>query len=120
MHITLIIALILSATNLESSSAPPTSSNDLFQQSSSIYFSNLKKVLKNIYFQLNKNLTLYCGCSFDSNKQIDHDSYNYSPRTKSNKRSHRLEFEHVVPASVLGKNLQFWKEPICTKKNGKV
>ncbi len=119
MQITLIISLILSATTLQSPSAPTTITNDLFHQSKSVSFSELKRTLKSIYLQSNKNRTFYCNCSFDSNKQIDHTSCNYSPRKESNQRSHRLEFEHVVPAHALGKNLQCWREPICTKKNGK-
>ena len=117
MHIPLIISLILSATTLPSIS--PTTHQELFQQSNSISFSQSKRTLKSIYLQSNKNRTLYCSCSFDTNKQIDHDSCKYSPRIKSNKRSHRLEFEHVVPAHALGKNLQCWKEPICSKRDGK-
>jgi deoxyribonuclease I len=56
---------------------------------------------------------------FDTNKQIDTNSCNYSPRIKSNKRSQRLELEHIVPAHGLGKNLQYWKEPVCQKRNEK-
>jgi deoxyribonuclease I len=119
MQITLIISLILSATTLQSPPVPPFTHNDLFKTSDSISFSKSKRTLKSIYLRSNKNLTLYCGCSFDTNKKINHESCNYSPRIKSNQRSHRLEFEHVVPAHALGKNLQCWKEPICTKKNGK-
>ena len=117
MQIPLIISLVLSATTLPSIS--PITHQELFQQSNSISFSKSKRTLKNIYLQSNKNRTLYCSCSFDTNKQIDHDSCNYSPRIKSNKRSHRLEFEHVVPAHALGKNLQCWKEPICLRMDGK-
>ena len=117
MQIPIIISLVLSATTLPSIS--PTTQQELFQKSNSISFFKSKRTLKNIYLQSNKNHTFYCGCSFDTNKTIDHDSCNYSPRIKSNKRSHRLEFEHIVPAHALGKNLQCWKKPICEKRNGK-
>ena len=117
MQIPLIISLALSATTLPSIS--PIIHQELFKQSNSISFFKSKRTLKNIYLQSNTNRTLYCSCSFDTNKQIDHDSCNYSPRIKSNKKSnkrtHRLEFEHIVPAYALGKNLQYWKEPICEK-----
>jgi deoxyribonuclease-1 len=116
MQIPLIISLVLSATTLPSIS--PTTQQELFQQSNSNSFSKSRRTLKNIYLQSNKNRTLYCSCSFDTNKQIDHDSCKYSPRIKSNKRSQQLEFEHVVPAHLLGKNLQCWKEPICSKRDG--
>jgi deoxyribonuclease I len=117
MQISLIISLVLSATTLPSIS--PTTQQELLQQSNSISFSKSKRTLKNIYLQSNKNRTLYCSCSFDTNKQIDHDSCKYSPRIKSNKRSQQLEFEHVVSAHLLGKNLECWKEPICSKRDGK-
>jgi deoxyribonuclease-1 len=117
MQIPLIITLILSATTLPSIS--PNTHQELFRQSNSISVSKSKRTLKSIYLQSNKNRTLYCSCSFDSDKQIDHDSCNYSPRIKSNKRSQQLEFEHVVPAHLLGKILQCWKKPICSKRNGK-
>ena len=117
MQTLLIISLILSATTLPS--IPPTIHQELLQQSNSISFSQSKRTPKSIYLKSNKNHTFYCGCSFDSDKQIDHDSCNYSPRIKSNKRSQQLEFEHVVTAHALGKNLQCWKKPICSKKDGR-
>ena len=117
MQIPLIISLILSATTLPS--ITPNTHQELFQQSNSISFSKSKRTLKNIYLQSNKNRTLCCSCFFDTNKQIDHDSCKYSPRIKSNKRSQQLEFEHVVPEHLLGKNLQCWNEPICSKRDGK-
>ena len=50
---------------------------------------------------------------------IDHHSCKYSPRVKSKKCSHRLEFEHVAPVPTLGKNLQCLKKPIYSKRDGK-
>ena len=88
-------------------------------KSNSISFSKSKKHVKNIYLQSKKNYTIYCSCSFDSNKQIDHTSCNYSPHKDKIKRSYRLEFEHIVPAHALGKNLKCWKKPICEKRNEK-
>lgn len=41
------------------------------------------------------------------------------PRNKTNKRSRKLEFEHIVPTFTLGNNLRCWKKPICQKKNKK-
>lgn len=34
------------------------------------------------------------------------------------KRSHRLEWEHMMPAEHFGKQLACWREPLC-EKNGK-
>ena len=118
MQTILILTLILSVNTIQGKPLPHFGDYEP-HKSNSIVFSKSKKHLKNIYLQSNKNYTFYCGCSFDSNKQIDHTSCNYSPRRVKNKRSHRLEFEHIVPAHALGKNLQCWKEPICEKRNGK-
>jgi deoxyribonuclease I len=118
MQTILIFTLIVSANTLQGKPLPHFRDYEP-HKSNSISFSKSKKHLKNIYLQSNKNYTIYCGCSFDSNKQIDHTSCNYSPRKETNKRSHRLEFEHIVPAYAFGKNLQCWKEPICEKSNGR-
>jgi deoxyribonuclease I len=118
MKTILILALIVSANTLQGKSLSHFGVGGS-HKSNSISFSKSKKNLKSIYLQSNKNRTLYCSCSFDTNKQIDTNSCNYSPRINSNKRSQRLEFEHIVPAHALGKNLQCWKEPICEKRNGK-
>jgi deoxyribonuclease I len=118
MKTILILTLILSANTLQGKPLLHFGGYES-HKSNSISFSKSKKTLKSIYLQSNKNRTLYCSCSFDINKQIDHTSCNYSPRKETNKRSHRLEFEHIVPTHALGKNLQCWKEPICEKRNGK-
>ena len=118
MKVILILTLIVSANTLQEKPLPHFGGYEPYK-SNSISFSKSKKHLKKIYLQSNKNFTIYCGCSFDSNKQIDHTSCNYSPHKDKNKRSHRLEFEHIVPAHALGKNLQCWKEPICEKRNKK-
>jgi deoxyribonuclease I len=118
MQTILILTIIVSANTLQGKPLPHFGDYEPYK-SNSIVFSKSKKHLKNIYLQSNKNYTFYFGCSFDSNKQIDHTSCNYSPRKDTNKRSHRLEFEHIVPAHALGKNLQCWKEPICEKRNRK-
>jgi endonuclease I len=114
MQIPLIISLILSATTLPS--ITPTTHQELFQQSNSISFSKSKKTLKSIYLQSDKNHTFYCSCSFDTNKQIDHDSCKYSPRSKSNKRSQQLEFEHVVPAHYTRKEPAMLEETYLFKE----
>jgi deoxyribonuclease I len=118
MKIILILTLILSANTLQEKPLLHFGGYES-QKSNSISFSKSKKHLKNIYLQSNKNYTIYCGCSFDSNKQIDHASCNYFPSKDINKRSQRLEFEHIVPAHALGKNLQCWKKPICKNRDGR-
>jgi deoxyribonuclease I len=89
------------------------------QPSASHSFSQSKKKLMKLYINANKTSTLYCGCSFNADKNIDSSTCGYVPRTTTNNRSRRLEWEHVMPAHTFGKNLQCWKEKICTKRNGK-
>ena len=118
MCFSLILTIILSASTFQESPHLPIDSVK-GQTPSNIFFNKSKKFLQKIYLRSNKNLTFYCGCSFNLKKEIDNESSNYSPKNKINKRSRRHEFEHVVPASKIGKNLECWKEPICKKRNGK-
>lgn len=104
-------------------------------------FSNAKKKAeKEVYFDRFK--TFYCGCDFvfDDVNDIDNDgdtketkvnpaSCGYKPRNsvtssgKENKRASRIEWEHVMPANLIGGHLDQWKNPqnydACKKKNGK-
>ena len=72
-----------------------------------------------IYLDAGVEETLYCGCGFNSEKKINQSVCGYKPRKKTNKRSQRLEWEHVMPAFKFGKVLRCWREPICTKFNGR-
>lgn len=48
----------------------------------------------------------YCGCRFSGN-QVDLDSCGYQPR-KNPRRAARIEWEHIVPAWVIGQQRQCW------------
>lgn len=61
--------------------------------------------------------TIYCGCKFDEQLNIDHKSCGYEPR--DSKRANKIEWEHLVPASWFGRQRECWREPLCEKKNGK-
>ncbi len=61
--------------------------------------------------------TIYCGCKFDEQLNIDHKGCGYEPR--ENRRANIVEWEHLVPASWFGKQRECWREAICEKKNGK-
>jgi deoxyribonuclease-1 len=61
--------------------------------------------------------TIYCGCKYDKQLNIDHKSCGYEPEER--KRANKVEWEHLVPASWFGKQKECWREPICEKKNGK-
>ncbi len=59
----------------------------------------------------NHQNTFYCNCVY-SNKTVDLKSCGYLVQ-KNKTRATRLEWEHIVPLSILGKNLPCWKQPIC-------
>ncbi|KRW58512.1 endonuclease [Pseudomonas sp. TTU2014-080ASC] len=64
-----------------------------------------KQIARQIYAA--QPTTFYCGCRFRGN-QIDLASCGYQPR-KQPERARRLEWEHVVPAWVIGHQRQCWK-----------
>ena len=104
-------------------------------------FSNAKKKAeKEVYSD--KFKTFYCRCDFvfDDVNDIDNDgdrketkilpkSCGYKARKavtssgKENKRASRIEWEHVMPAHIIGGSLPQWKKPKsfseCKKSNGK-
>ncbi len=62
--------------------------------------------------------TLYCGCAFDRAKRPDLAACGYrSPGGGA--RAHRVEVEHVVPASWLGRGHACWSEPLCRSASGR-
>lgn len=84
-------------------------------------FSKAKNFLHRvIYGEAATRKTFYCGCSYDSGKNVDFESCGYSHR-KNLKRARRIEWEHVVPAAAFGKNLPEWKNghPECVDSKGK-
>ena len=69
------------------------------------------------------NATFYCGCTFEpkgtSGGKIDKTSCSYDGDLQKNKnRSKRLEWEHIVPASLMpARSFQCWNEGLsaCTE-----
>ena len=78
-------------------------------------FTEAKKVAAQVYKGQEK--TFYCGCDYNNEKRIDHDSCGYTVRSNK-KRAERLEWEHVVPAHAFGHTRECWREPICETKKG--
>ncbi len=62
--------------------------------------------------------TLYCDCTYDEEQKIDLTSCGLEALTEIS-RAHRVEAEHVVPASRMGNKLPCWIEPLCTRSSGK-
>ena len=68
-------------------------------------FQEAKKVAWKLYAGHEK--TFYCGCEYKGNR-VDLASCGYQPR-KNAQRAARVEWEHVVPAWVIGHQRQCWK-----------
>lgn len=68
-------------------------------------FKEAKKVAWALY--KDKPITFYCGCRYQGNK-VDLESCGYSVRKNAN-RANRVEWEHVVPAWVIGHQRQCWQ-----------
>lgn len=81
-------------------------------------FAGAKRILeRDIYNTLERRVTLYCGCEYSEKKIVDHDSCGYIPDWRFYSRSNRIEWEHIVPASWFGRDLQCWKDhkEVCPK-----
>ena len=68
-------------------------------------FANAKKVLPSVFAGMEEDF--YCGCRY-TGKSVDLAGCGYRPR-KSFERASRIEWEHVVPAWVLGQQRQCWQ-----------
>lgn len=81
-------------------------------------FNKAKKMLeRNVYDK--HRITLYCAAAFDSSKHV------ISPvgfqSLKYEKRSKKIEWEHVVPAENFGRTFKEWRDgdPQCINSKGK-
>lgn len=70
-------------------------------------FPEAKKLLEKTY--ADHRIDRYCGCSFDSKRNVDLASCGYSVR-KNAERASRIEIEHVVPAENLGRQFPCWQQ----------
>jgi deoxyribonuclease-1 len=75
-------------------------------------FNEAKKSLYKIYQEHRE--TFYCSCLFDEFGHI----ITLGPYLPENTPAEqlKLEWEHIVPASLLGKNLSCWNKESCTVK----
>ncbi len=69
-------------------------------------FPGAKRILPRVYSGM--EVDFYCGCRYQG-KAVDWASCGYQPR-KSETRASRIEWEHVVPAWVLGHQRQCWQQ----------
>lgn len=76
------------------------------------HFGEAKRLAKRIY--ADHRLTFYCGCRYDKHNQINLRSCGYQVQGNA-KRAHRLEWEHIMPVSLWGKDFPCWKNAVCCK-----
>ena len=79
-------------------------------------FSTAKKWLYDkIYYD--HRMTFYCGCRYDTDRQVDLTSCGVIPR-KNADRAKRVEAEHVFPAHQFGNFRECWRAPekVCGEK----
>ena len=86
-------------------------------------FGTAKRLAATIHEEIGREITIYCGCPYvrtgRSGGDLDRDACGLAAR-KNEKRSDRLEWEHVVPASWIGERHGCWTEghPDCLKNDG--
>lgn len=66
-----------------------------------------------VYHDRNDHGSFYCGCSWEwvgrSGGRVDASSCGYRTRAQPN-RAERIEWEHIVPASLFGQQRQCWQQ----------
>jgi deoxyribonuclease-1 len=81
-------------------------------------FAQAKRLMALIY--RDHRTEFYCGCRFSDSGDVEVASCNYVP-ARPNRRSRRIEWDHVVPAEAFGRTFAEWRDghPDCVRKNGK-
>ena len=76
----------------------------LFASQSDPSFQQVKKIARIIW--ADHRIDMYCHCKFDKQLQVDWKSCGYEPGDML--RAKRIEWEHIVPASWLGRHRACW------------
>jgi len=107
----------------------PTTVAELPGNVSNPSFSKAKRILQQKIYEPSGR-TVYCGCEFyteDAKLKVKHDDCGFAPlKPGGTDRDKKVEWEHVVPASHLGKHREdlkkIWEEghPECVTGSGKV
>lgn len=98
------IVLLVVSTALPAQANPPRT------------FQEAKKIAWKLYAP--QSVEFYCGCKYQGNR-VDLKSCGYIPR-KNPERATRIEWEHIVPAWVIGHQRQCWQQggrEQCAKKD---
>lgn len=83
-------------------------------------FQDSKKMLmRHVYSNKEIARTIYCDLSFDSNKKIDVPAS--VTTTKYEHLLKKVEFDHIVPISMIGQSYSEWRDghPDCVDSKGK-
>lgn len=101
-----VIALLLLAAAPAAFSMPQSHHRvDSFEQAKRLLMSE-------VYAYSHTRYTIYCGCTFDSSKNIDLASCGLpNSLPKYNERLRRVEFEHAMPASHSQHHFACYREP---------
>ncbi len=78
-------------------------------------FEQAKKLARTVWNDHRE--TFYCGCAYDKHGVIDFNSCSYKSRDERHDRV--ISWEHVVPVSWYGRQLDCWNKPLCVSKKGK-
>lgn len=85
-------------------------------------FTQAKQILsRRIHADNTDRRTFYCGCRYSEAGLIDAASCGYVPRREDSRRAARLEWEHIVPASFIGKGRACWDRghDACISRTGR-
>ncbi len=105
-----VLAALLSSLSTASAQSPET-------------FAESKRLLAGIHEEIGHLQTLYCGCPYvrrgRSGGDIDREGCGLKAR-RNERRSDRVEWEHVVPASWFGRERACWTQghELCVKSDG--
>lgn len=99
-------------------SAPAAAAEHLQGNTTNESFNNAKKMLERKVYA-DHRVTFYCGAPFDAKKNITLPEGFTTP--KHEKRAHRVEWEHVVPAENFGRAFPEWRDgaEVCVDNRGK-
>ena len=77
-------------------------------------FTQAKKSARLIF--ASHSYSFYCGCKYQEGTILEN-SCSYKP-DRVNARTYRIEWEHIVPAKMLGETLTCWHQKICKDSAG--
>lgn len=113
--ISLILALIYSFVTEYQNSSEQTSAP--YRVGPKSYY-EARRILKELYPGPAK--TFYCGCRYDAKRQVDARRCGLPRDLSNSERSQRVEWEHIVPASIYGRTFLAWNgHPQCGKTKGR-